>query len=67
MVPRRYQNEYGVPFAQITGPAAWVGPDLQREGGWLQPLSAAELGELEAAMADLKSILIELGDEVGSE
>lgn len=38
----------GLP-ARITGPAAWVGPDLQREGGWLQPLSAAELGELEAA------------------
>lgn len=38
----------GLP-AQISGPAAWRGPELVRDGGWLQPLSAAELGELEAA------------------
>ena len=38
----------GLP-AQITGPTAWIGPDVQREGGWLQALSATDLGELEAA------------------
>ena len=38
----------GLP-TQITGPAAWRGPDVVHAGGWLQPLSTAERGELEAA------------------
>ena len=38
----------GLP-AQISGPAAWIGPDVARDGAWLQALSATELAELEAA------------------
>jgi type I restriction enzyme M protein len=49
---------------------AWLKDDSETAAEDLpEPEALAEeaLGELEAAMADLKSILIELGDEVGSE
>lgn len=38
----------GLP-ARIAGPTAWLGPDMLRDGRWLQTLSAAELDELAAA------------------
>jgi type I restriction enzyme M protein len=49
---------------------AWLKDDSETAAEDLpEPEALAEeaLGELEAAMADLRSILIELGDEVGSE
>lgn len=36
---------------RLTGPAAWVGPDQVRDGGWLQPLDDTALAELQAATA----------------
>jgi len=32
-----------------TGPAAWYGPEMAKRSDWLMPLSAAEIGEIEAA------------------
>lgn len=36
---------------RLDGGAAWRGPALQREGGWLQTLTEPELAELQAATA----------------
>lgn len=36
-----------------TGAAAWYGPDMAARGDWLMPLSAADVGEIERAMAPL--------------
>lgn len=36
-----------------TGAAAWYGPDMAARGEWLMPLSTADLGEIERAMAPL--------------
>ena len=38
-----------------TGAAAWYGADMARCNDWLMPLSAAELGEIEAAAQTLAS------------
>ena len=38
----------GLP-ARLQGPGAWYGPELAMRGGWVEPLSAAELDELAAA------------------
>src|SRR5262249_59822415 len=32
-----------------TSPAAWYGPEMAKRSDWLMPLSAAEIGEIEAA------------------
>ncbi|MGE0152415.1 MAG: TauD/TfdA family dioxygenase [Reyranellaceae bacterium] len=36
-----------------TGPAAWYGPELAPRQDWIVPLTAADIGEIEAAMAPL--------------
>jgi hypothetical protein len=36
-----------------TGPAAWYGPDMARRDEWLMTLGAADIAEIEAAMAPL--------------
>jgi hypothetical protein len=38
----------GLP-ARLDGPDAWYGPTLAARGGWIEPLSPAELDELAAA------------------
>jgi hypothetical protein len=38
----------GLP-AQIDGPSAWFGPAMAERGDWIEPLSAAELDEIDAA------------------
>jgi len=35
---------------EITGPSAWYGPEMVRRTDWLEPLSPAEVDEIEAAM-----------------
>jgi hypothetical protein len=39
------------PNETITGPGAWLGPEIQREGSWIHHLDAAALAELDAALA----------------
>jgi hypothetical protein len=36
-----------------TGPAAWYGPDMARRSDWIVPLSAADIGEIDAAVRPL--------------
>ncbi|MEO8345206.1 MAG: TauD/TfdA family dioxygenase [Betaproteobacteria bacterium] len=40
----------GLPV-RLGGPAAWYGPALMTQGGWIEPLSPAELDELALAAA----------------
>ena len=35
---------------RITGPSAWVGPDLLARGGWIETLGPQDLAEIEAAL-----------------
>lgn len=39
----------------VTGPAAWKGPDLARDAGWLVPLLPGEIAVIDAALAHLES------------
>ena len=39
----------------ITGPAAWSGPDLENDTGWIQPLTPDIIDGLDSALAALKS------------
>jgi hypothetical protein len=51
----------------ITGPAAWVGPDLARdESRWLYRLSPAEVAELEAAARHFLSLGRDVGEITAS-
>ncbi len=34
-----------------TGPAAWYGPEIAKQSDWLMPLSAREIGEVDAAIS----------------
>ncbi|MEE8351130.1 MAG: taurine catabolism dioxygenase TauD, partial [Rhodospirillales bacterium] len=36
--------------APITGPSVWTSAELAADDGWIYPLSAADIGELEAAV-----------------
>jgi hypothetical protein len=38
----------GLPV-RLDGPSAWYGPTLAAQGGWIDPLSPADLDELAAA------------------
>jgi hypothetical protein len=38
----------------IAGPAAWFGADLDRSGDWIRVLNAAQLQEIDAALAQVK-------------
>ena len=52
-----------MPFAlppEQTGAAAWYGPDLAQRTDWLMPLTAAEVVEIEAAVAPLASSDIDI-------
>jgi hypothetical protein len=41
----------GVPAAPVGGPSAWRGPDLARRDDWIVRLTAADVAELDAAIA----------------
>src|SRR5437899_6837438 len=36
-----------------TGPAAWYGPEMAKQDGWLMPLAAADIAEIETATKEL--------------
>jgi Taurine catabolism dioxygenase TauD, TfdA family len=38
----------------LTGPAAWIGADLAADSSWLQHLSAQQVAEIDAALAEVK-------------
>ncbi len=38
----------------ITGPAAWLGPDLQREASWIYRIDAGTIAEIDAALATVQ-------------
>ncbi|HXV11944.1 MAG TPA: TauD/TfdA family dioxygenase, partial [Burkholderiales bacterium] len=40
----------------ITGPSAWIGPEIQHDGAWIHPLDAAAVKEIEAALHHVKRI-----------
>src|ERR1019366_5860051 len=45
----------GIPRPLVTGPSAWIGPDLaQRPGEWTCHLLATEIDEIEAATATVR-------------
>ena len=47
----------------ITGPSAWIGADMRRrEAEWTYRLSAAELDEIDAAVAAVRSRGLDLAD-----
>lgn len=39
---------------ELTGPGAWQGPDLQNDQSWILPLDAADVAEIDAALAAVK-------------
>ena len=43
-----------MPPAPITGPSAWRGAEMKRSDAWIHQLSAAERGELDAALARVR-------------
>jgi hypothetical protein len=44
------------PRPLVEGPSAWIGRDLRsREDEWIYPLSAAEIGEIESAVAAVRA------------
>jgi len=47
---------------EITGPSVWYGPAMARSAEWLETLSAAEVRELEAAIAPLLARNVVLSD-----
>ena len=53
-----------LPPAQ-TGPAAWRGVELASRSDWIEPLDAADIAELEAAMRTFLGRGGEVGGEVG--
>jgi hypothetical protein len=51
------------PRPLIEGPAAWIGPDLaQRPDEWTHHLSAAEIAEIDAAVATVRSRGVDIAD-----
>jgi hypothetical protein len=38
----------------ISGPAAWIGPLIQHDPSWIYHLDAADIAEIEAALAHVK-------------
>lgn len=39
----------------LTGPAVWVGPELQNDGSWIMRLDAADIAEIDAALTAAKT------------
>jgi hypothetical protein len=46
----------------VTGPSAWLGPDLAHDRSWLYTFSARELSELDSALHHVKAKGLALGD-----
>lgn len=46
----------------IDGPAAWLGDDLRDSDVWIHPFSEAEIAELEAALAHVKTLRLPLAE-----
>ncbi len=40
---------------EINGPSAWYGPDMLRQPDWLEHFTAAEIAEIDAALAGLRA------------
>ncbi len=40
----------------IAGPGAWIGPEIQRDESWIYRLDAAAVAEIDAALAQAKSV-----------
>lgn len=38
----------------ISGPAAWIGPQIQHDASWIYHLDAADIAEIDAALAHVK-------------
>lgn len=49
-----------VPREELTGPGAWVGPDIQNDTAWLMQLDAEAIEEIDAALADVRSKGLEI-------
>ena len=53
----------GIPRPLVTGPSAWIGPDLaQRPEEWTYTLSMAEIAEIEAATARVRGLGMDIAD-----
>jgi hypothetical protein len=46
----------------VNGPSAWLGPELAKDRTWVHAFSAAELSELETALARVKARGLSLGE-----
>ncbi len=46
----------GTQRAIITGPGAWIGPQIQHDGAWIHHVDAAAVKEIEAALHHVKRI-----------
>ncbi|MGE0221815.1 MAG: TauD/TfdA family dioxygenase [Acetobacteraceae bacterium] len=52
-----------IPRPLVTGPAAWIGADLaKRPGEWIYTLTAADIAEIEAAIAAVRARGIDIAD-----
>lgn len=51
---KRNMPEPVTPLAPVTGPAVWYGPDMAGREEWRHTLSAAEVADLEAAVAAVR-------------
>jgi TfdA family taurine catabolism dioxygenase TauD len=46
----------------VTGPSAWLGPDLTKDQSWIYELTRGDLAELEAALARVKAKRLAMAD-----
>ena len=46
----------------VTGPSAWLGPDLAKDPSWIYEFTAGDLAELDAALARVKAQRIAMKD-----
>ena len=51
-----------MPSGPITGPSAWIGPDLARRNDWIWHLSEAHIAEIDAAIRHFKSTGVAMQD-----
>jgi hypothetical protein len=49
-------NQAGRQRDVITGPGAWIGPEIQRDPSWIHRLDAAAVAEIDAALAHAKRV-----------
>ena len=50
------------PRPLVTGPSAWIGAELRRRDDWIYRLSAAEIAEIDAAVAGVRARGLELAE-----